>query len=917
MGPNLLVDSLYEKYPLSFRDSSYFPPFGFSDALWKIPNNAFQGCTSLSSISLPIHITSIGDAAFSGCSSLSYAQIGDYMTYLGVGAFNLTSLQCVQWNSNVPRYGQNDPTTWPVYWTNALCPSANPTLFPTPLPTMRPSQPTGQPSNSPSGQPSRQPSTQPTRQPTGQPSTQPTSRPTRRYPNKPTGQPSFQPSSTPTYKPSSVPTLPTGQPSSEPTKVPSQQPSSHPTSVPTVTSKPSGQPTRQPSSQPTAKPSSWLTTITPTATFVGAQFGGNVEFIPFTSKQCDVVHMKIVFSFQRNIHVTAFTLKTPGITSGPCYTLEDGKRVTQLYTNYSTPFTLEFVEGTYADNYAGSYIYVSVSNSTSANYFPRGTIITINIDRVNGLRKACGAERNWDLEGIFYDREQYVQNNPSYASLVSSLTGAEWASLTTNQYLDTLSVSDSYMGRSCTPLIAKLSLFPAQQQIMTEVNITLFLPFAINIGDMFIIRLPGFTKKLEEHAYSNYTYDKTRWIYNHDTNYTLVDVVNRYKNITETLKWKAQWREGEPPNFAASMLTLTADAYYDIGSPIMISIDRFKEHLMSLCGREANYTGFTIRSIPVDPNAPYMPTQALLSRPIGAQCNGFNDCSGHGSCDYCNNKCICYDGFGSANDILTAQSNNFKHDCSSRTCPAGRATATLPRAGLAGSSYHRDIECSNNGQCDRFTGACKCYAGFAGTACEKKTSTCDDASGSRIPIVLPDGSYYNPGKCSSKGECLSIKTLQYHKDALPLRTATYNYRFYSINSTGGFDFRDVTTMNLPAKAWDDNTHYACVCDSSWSVGLNSGDTQQAEYFGPFCQYRHCPSGDDPMTIKDETNCTGVAIFGGDVGQSGNLCHVDCSNRGMCDYNSGICQCFDGFYGSNCGTKVTYGESATRYSHRKL
>jgi hypothetical protein len=123
-------------------------------------------------------------------------------------------------------------------------------------------------------------------------------------------------------------------------------------------------------------------------------------------------------------------------------------------------------------------------------------------------------------------------------------------------------------------------------------------------------------------------------------------------------------------------------------------------------------------------------------------------------------------------------------------------------------------------------------------------------------------------------------------------------------------------MNIPAKAWDDNTHYACVCDSSWPVGLLSGDTQQAEFFGPFCQFRHCPSGDDPMTAINETNCTGKAIFGGDLGQSGNLCHVDCSNRGICDYSSGICQCFDGFYGSNCGNKVTYGETASKYKQHR-
>lgn len=28
--------------------------------------------------------------------------------------------------------------------------------------------------------------------------------------------------------------------------------------------------------------------------------------------------------------------------------------------------------------------------------------------------------------------------------------------------------------------------------------------------------------------------------------------------------------------------------------------------------------------------------------------------------------------------------------------------------------------------------------------------------------------------------------------------------------------------------------------------------------------------------------------------------MDCSGRGMCDYATGQCFCYDGFYGENCG-----------------
>ena len=72
---------------------------------------------------------------------------------------------------------------------------------------------------------------------------------------------------------------------------------------------------------------------------------------------------------------------------------------------------------------------------------------------------------------------------------------------------------------------------------------------------------------------------------------------------------------------------------------------------------------------------------------------------------------------------------------------------------------------------------------------------------------------------------------------------------------------------------------------------------------------HCPSGDDPMTRHDETDCTNVTATGGrGIGQQGNLCHVDCANRGMCDYLSGVCTCFAGFYGADC---TLYSALATR------
>lgn len=243
-----------------------------------------------------------------------------------------------------------------------------------------------------------------------------------------------------------------------------------------------------------------------------------------------------------------------------------------------------------------------------------------------------------------------------------------------------------------------------------------------------------------------------------------------------------------------------------------------------------------------------------LTLASGQACSSFNGCNGHGTCTTLTQVCSCYSGWGSASDISYYKAP----DCSLRVCPAGRAWGDVP---ISSTSAHALQECSNRGTCDRDAGVCKCFDGFEGGACERMRC---------------------PADCSGHGQCLPMSQLATMSNALPLSSPT-TYVGFEASTT-----------------WDSDMIYGCVCDSSWDVGLANGERQEPEYFSPDCSLRHCPSGDDPRTSANEIDCEGILAAGGyGIGSVGNICHVDCSNRGLCNFKTGRCSCFDGYYGEAC------------------
>jgi len=134
---------------------------------------------------------------------------------------------------------------------------------------------------------------------------------------------------------------------------------------------------------------------------------------------------------------------------------------------------------------------------------------------------------------------------------------------------------------------------------------------------------------------------------------------------------------------------------------------------------------------------------------------------------------------------------------------------------------------------------------------------------------------HQPFECSGRGICDRSTgscncVAGYSGDACQRTVCPGDCSGNGICQSEAYFVQDASTasgLSLTYTGFDANSAYGCKCD--------------AGFRGPDCASRECPSGPDPMN--------------GDGGAQG----MDCSGRGLCDYSTGICKCFKGFFGERC------------------
>ena len=338
--------------------------------------------------------------------------------------------------------------------------------------------------------------------------------------------------------------------------------------------------------------------------------------------------------------------------------------------------------------------------------------------------------------------------------------------------------------------------------------------------------------------------------------------------------------------------------------------------------------------------------------------NGYNAAGQRGDCGYytsvtdcpgedlaCSGQGVCS---GPPNYVCSCEAGFSGADCSRMVCPTGRSWFSYPTA--ANSGHYTLTECSDAGTCDSESGICECLDGFEGTSCSRMTCPGD-------PV------------CTGQGQCLTMGQLAELADAngdataftygaIPNDAATWDFdKIQGCYCDEGYEGYDCSLKSCP---WGDdpennafqlNERQKIVCDEStgtdgsFFLTFRQQPTASIAYNAKVADVKAALElistvESVTVTLDDATldaTATNVCRPGGQIiyveflRPTGNVpllaatadsleevtvtAEVDgtkewmeCSGRGLCDHETGLCTCITGFASSDGqGSSGIYGD----------
>ena len=314
-----------------------------------------------------------------------------------------------------------------------------------------------------------------------------------------------------------------------------------------------------------------------------------------------------------------------------------------------------------------------------------------------------------------------------------------------------------------------------------------------------------------------------------------------------------------------------------------------------------------------------------------------NLCSDRGTCDKYS-ACTCNDGFRGA-------------DCSEHICPFGVAWSD---EAIGTDTAHQLAECSNRGLCNRRDGRCNCMPGFTGTACErlecqsncngvgictsllKKTEdTRDDYSRHFVYDDVWDAEKMHGCLCDPAYTGYDCSEMVCPTGDDPLTNSQVNevQLIKCVADSGHFT---IYYKGLPSRtlAWDSSAEQvkealeriSHITNVKVSFSLSGSTACQPLVNVISVEFTEQFGNLVPMVVEmdDEMAHSGGLVY---VAADGTSCWEDdlgvvhksikgtkegdeCSNRGQCNHDDGMCYCYD-TNGDSYASSDGYGSAGLR------
>jgi hypothetical protein len=314
-------------------------------------------------------------------------------------------------------------------------------------------------------------------------------------------------------------------------------------------------------------------------------------------------------------------------------------------------------------------------------------------------------------------------------------------------------------------------------------------------------------------------------------------------------------------------------------------------------------------------------------------CPGDITCSAHGLClQEPTYKCQCADGWTGA-------------DCSERLCPQDLAWFALPESDNI-AHINTYLECSNAGICDRSTGQCVCNPGFTGASCNRMSCAGQQQQ----------SSIDNSDACSSHGQCLDMNALAsfatlngdyagFTYGDTPNNPVTWDAnRVYGCYCDAQYTGYDCSLYRCP---YGDDPDTINQLDEVQIISCTDSDLSNGNFVLSFRQESTATLSPEITTLELKNALESLSTIGKvyvetvTTGATNQLCtiagnqfaitfltehsdlpklksvfqdidyftivedvkgnkeNIECSGRGLCNYSTGQCECFEG-YGSSDG-----------------